>query len=244
MDAKIFRHDNRPASDLDSSHAGPSIPRTAASGPGTTASAATVTDLARHRAAPSRATPPPISQSASFRLGQPPAAAAPGEMPPVILRLPDVSADIDVASGRMFDLSNLLSWVGISLGAVVAVVLIWSGPNVARQDFDRDTAPAGSVPAPDAKSHKAHLEAQPGGTPTNPDESTETPGESESEPAHSRGGRLPSRRRALQATAAADPQSPVLTARGADTTWDGSVSMARPGEAAPVGRIMNVTVPQ
>ena len=242
MAPQIFRHDNQPTSDLDLNVPGSSILR---SGREAVGSPAGTSDLSKRQTMGVRAADSPVISRAGTRREFAPlsTAAATNELPPVILQLPDLSADSDSGSGRMFDLSSLLSWVGIGLGAAVAVALIWSGPNVARPDVEHDEAPAWSTtePGSNATGSQVTTPATKAGEATRPAGETESPAP---DGGGARGGRSRPRRHSMQATTATPSEAPVLTARGTDTTWDGSVSLARPGEAAPVGRIMNVTVPQ
>jgi hypothetical protein len=243
--AQIFRHDNRPADDLGLKLQGPPI-------------------LSSSRASsargPSRVALAPVSTSTiAPTVGR----------PPVVLELPDLAISAEVSSTGRMELVDLLSWIGIGAGALLAVVLIWTAPKDVQRPMDEAPAWDHSVEhRAEETSHPAVLDVPTNEVPPTDDSSTDTAPpvedgshpevEEENAPAdreHSLGS--PFKERPEQAAAPAGnetqlqaqaapttvPQYPANAARPTEAVWDGNASSANPGEAVPVGRITNVAVP-
>jgi hypothetical protein len=130
-------------------------------------------------------------------------------LPEVVLRLPDLTIFQAVAPDRQARLASWMYWVGIALGALFALWLIWTPKPAAPP---RDEAPAwtplppveNTAPAPDAPSA-----AGAGfGLPQSP-----VPGPG----------------------SAAGASAEVRTARGGDSRWYGNPVGVKPSEAAPLG---------
>ncbi len=133
-------------------------------------------------------------------------------MPRVVLRLPDLSeetvAEPETQPNRQW--TNVIFWVAIVAGALVAAVLIFGARKPAE-------APAESAPAWDAPA-KAALPAAPGNAASAPsislpmtDGSASWPHDPSSQPAY-------------------------RTARSESPNWDGSSApRAAPGQATPLG---------
>ncbi len=140
-------------------------------------------------------------------------------LPDVVLRLPDLFATPQALSWWSW-LANQVFWIGIVLGALLALALIWADRKPAPREMDE--APAWT------SNHSAeHVDVSPpadfgdDGAPLAPDDAEPAPA----------------------------PASPdVRTARGGEAFWDGnsdgSPNRAGPGEAAPVGKIINTVVPE
>ncbi len=230
MTAQIYKHDNQPAVDLELNLQGSPIlarPRSELAGG----------LIQKQRNGPGQVpSSPPVLPDRGPR--QAASEATTAALPQVVLQLPDLAVDAELVSGRVFDFSNIFSWIGIGLGAVVAVALIWSSPKAEKPPIDE--APTWQAPgtigprAPDPSraATEAQQENQPGLSPP------------ADEPMFDDGAK-DGRQSAREAVAGERVQEPpVRTARGGESNWDGAAGHPRPGEAAPVGRIKNVTVPQ
>jgi hypothetical protein len=184
-------------------------------------------------------------------------------MPRVLMELPDLTAMSQWSEQRWSNWGNRIFWVGIVLGSVVALYLIWQPRRVpapqpeAAPTWHGQRAPA-AIPALDTAlpslSDDAHAhERQPEtGEQHEQAASPSWPVEAESTPASpTDASELPAEAPAEPATAptfdewSRQPQDAgaVYTARVGDTRLDGGLPRSSAGEAVPTGKIKSVVTP-
>jgi hypothetical protein len=134
--------------------------------------------------------------------------------PEVVLELPDLSGGEHAVRSAVI---NRVYWAMIVLGALVALLLIWTPTKPARPSLN--DAPAWS---------NTNSTLQPVATERDGQSPASSPASSAA-PSYDGFGQQPQ-------------PSGLRTARGGDTRWDGTAPSIRPGEAAPTGRIINTLV--
>jgi hypothetical protein len=166
---------------------------------------------------------------------------------PVALRLPDVEQTPIVASLVPWWQMLPVFWIFITLGALLAVMLISGGKKPAPVNDEAPAWSGSAVPSPDASlplSRAPRADHQPAAVPESG--SMPSPPPAETAPAvrgidlHRPAPPEPNGA-SLDGSAAQTPAGDLRTARGGNTFWDGSANGARPSEAAPLGIS---TVPQ
>jgi hypothetical protein len=155
-------------------------------------------------------------------------------LPEVVLRLPDLTMFQPVAPDRQPRLASWLYWVGIALGALFALWLIWTPKESAPP---RDEAPAWSPLPPVDHSAPAQNVPSPGGGADRANEVPATSGRSDgpslgSEPGAALG--VP-QSPASGLSGTGGPSAEVRTARGGESRWFGNPLGVKPSEAAPLG---------
>jgi hypothetical protein len=164
----------------------------------------------------------------------------------VVLELPDLTALGEGSSDRS-SLASRLYWVGIILGSLLALFLVWSPKKPAPRETNNasrnaatsaapraDVAPSAGQVASPPPAWRADSTAPawpaPSGTPNHDSDSrAEAPSQTASPSFDGFGG--------------ASAGHPIArTARHGDTAWDGVAPAVKPGEAAPTGRIINTLV--
>jgi hypothetical protein len=189
-----------------------------------------------------------------------------GSMPRVLLELPDLTAMSQWSEQRWSNWGNRIFWVGIVLGSVVALYLIWQPRRVPAPQ--REAAPTWhgtSAPAPPATAlpslssgthehgeHEKHEHASAPGWPSEteavpkqpanplpPAGATEFPfDEPATTPAEPAAAPTTDEWSHQQHDAGA-----VYTARSAETRLDGGAPRGLAGEAIPTGKIKSVVTP-
>ena len=218
MVPKIFPHDDEPGDALGLGLSGPPV-------------------LTSRRRTSAALKPQPTVVAAAHQPVRPESAKiAARSLPPVVLTLPDETVVPVAHTARGADLPNILSWAAIILGALIAASLIWTAPKSATPP--PDVAPAWESPV----DHRAGTNSAPAWQPQIGAESSNQappPPDDTTEPAGSdQAGTAPSTVGEVAA------QGGVRTARAPETPSVETVQPSGPGDAAPVGRITNVAVPQ
>ncbi len=155
-------------------------------------------------------------------------------LPEVVLRLPDLTMYQPASPDRQSRLASWLYWVGIALGALFALWLIWTPKQTAPP---RDDAPAWTPlpPVENSAPSKNAPSAAGGGNRAN--DAPATPGHSD-DPGAGSGPDAASGVPQSPAPGwggAAGPSAEVRTARGGETRWYGNPVGVKPSEAAPLG---------
>ncbi|MEX2111553.1 MAG: hypothetical protein WD845_00105 [Pirellulales bacterium] len=180
-------------------------------------------------------------------------------LPLTLLELPDLVAVSQWTDQRWSNLGNRVFWVGIVVGSVLALYLIWQPKRAAAPQREAPptwsgqaatsptTLPAGAhehgephthATAPAWPAHEtpaasaATIEAESETfSPQPPSEPETPPPGQEAAPSFNEWSRQPPA-----------PQA-VYTARGGDTRMDGGAAQSVPGEAMPTGKIKSVVTP-
>ncbi len=189
--------------------------------------------------------------------------AAADELPPVLLQLPDLAEVEQEIAVRPARIADQVFWVALVLGALLALTLIWTGkkPPVLPADEapawqgETNASQTGSKETPRERAHSAWS-------------GIELPRPSDLDSANPRSEGRPAQEGVPQDRAARDSATensaapldyrdqgssqmpseselaapPIHTARSADSGWGGSAPTMNPGEAAPVGTIINTPV--
>ncbi len=154
-------------------------------------------------------------------------------VPPVVLQLPDLMLVDDDAGGWWTSISQRLFWVGIVLGAVVALILIWKPRDKAAPPLE--PAPGWtSTPAASPEPTSYRL------TPAEPAAIAPSPPFSSSAHEHAAHDHAASAARTARSNAPVwDGAAPQPAAGQSVSPWGESPPPVRPGEAAPTGKIIN-----